>query len=187
MKKGFTIIEIVLALAVAGLIFLMVFLALPALQRAQRDKARRQDVSVVAGAIQQWRANNRGRNLQPETDLYQNTQGNDPNDTTQWQTAGNSKQLGPCLDANGDSNNPNQVLSSNSTLVGVYDGVATGAVYYQVGSVDKAGHISIFVGRKCPPDGYDHAADKVLMPKGAPNNYAIITVLATGGYFCQDV
>lgn len=30
-KKGFTIIEVVLVLAVAGLIFLMVFLALPAL------------------------------------------------------------------------------------------------------------------------------------------------------------
>ena len=30
-KKGFTIIEVVLVLAVAGLIFLMIFLALPAL------------------------------------------------------------------------------------------------------------------------------------------------------------
>jgi hypothetical protein cdiviTM7_02704 len=36
-KNGFTIIEVVLVLAVAGLIFLMVFLALPALQRSQRD------------------------------------------------------------------------------------------------------------------------------------------------------
>ena len=36
-KKGFTIIEVVLVLAIAGLIFLMVFLALPALQRSQRD------------------------------------------------------------------------------------------------------------------------------------------------------
>ena len=33
-KKGFTIIEVVLVLAIAGLIFLMVFVALPALQRA---------------------------------------------------------------------------------------------------------------------------------------------------------
>ena len=30
-KKGFTIIEVVLVLAIAGLIFLMVFIALPAL------------------------------------------------------------------------------------------------------------------------------------------------------------
>ena len=36
-KTGFTLIEVVLVLAVAGLIFLMVFLALPALQRSQRD------------------------------------------------------------------------------------------------------------------------------------------------------
>ena len=34
---GFTIIEVVLVLAIAGLIFLMVFIALPVLQRSQRD------------------------------------------------------------------------------------------------------------------------------------------------------
>lgn len=46
-KKGFTIIEVVLVLAIAGLIFLMVFLALPALQRSQRDTQRKQDVAMV--------------------------------------------------------------------------------------------------------------------------------------------
>ena len=40
-KKGFTIIEIVLVLAIAGLIFLMIFVALPALQRSQRDTQRK--------------------------------------------------------------------------------------------------------------------------------------------------
>ena len=38
---GFTIIEVVLVLAIAGLIFLMVFVALPALQRSQRDTQRK--------------------------------------------------------------------------------------------------------------------------------------------------
>ena len=42
-KKGFTIIEVVLVLAIAGLIFLMVFVALPALQRSQRDTQRRDE------------------------------------------------------------------------------------------------------------------------------------------------
>ena len=32
-KNGFTIIEVVLVLAIGGLIFLMVFIALPALQQ----------------------------------------------------------------------------------------------------------------------------------------------------------
>ena len=58
--KGFTIIEVVLVLAIAGLIFLMVFIALPALQRNQRDQARKNDVSVVAGAVTSYSSNNRG-------------------------------------------------------------------------------------------------------------------------------
>lgn len=41
LNKGFTIIEVVLVLAIAGLIFLAVFLALPALQRNQRDTQRK--------------------------------------------------------------------------------------------------------------------------------------------------
>ena len=49
-KKGFTIIEVVLVLAVAGLIFLMIFLALPALQRSQRDTERKQDIAMLVTA-----------------------------------------------------------------------------------------------------------------------------------------
>jgi prepilin-type N-terminal cleavage/methylation domain-containing protein len=58
-KKGFTIIEVVLVLAIAGLIFLMVFIALPALQRSQRDSQREQDLSRAQTAIQQYQSNNR--------------------------------------------------------------------------------------------------------------------------------
>ena len=50
-KKGFTIIEIVLVLAVASLIFLMIFVALPALQRSQRDTQRKNDFSIIRAAI----------------------------------------------------------------------------------------------------------------------------------------
>lgn len=58
-KAGFTIIEVVLVLAIAGLIFLMVFVALPALQRSQRDTARKSDVSLVSAAITSYSSNNR--------------------------------------------------------------------------------------------------------------------------------
>lgn len=56
-KQGFTIIEVVLVLAIAGLIFLMVFVALPALQRSQRDTARRNDMSRVDTSLVQWQTN----------------------------------------------------------------------------------------------------------------------------------
>ena len=59
--KGFTIIEVVLVLAIAGLIFLMVFLALPALQRSQRDTQRKQDVAMVVTTLHNLKANNKGR------------------------------------------------------------------------------------------------------------------------------
>ena len=59
-NKGFTIIEVVLVLAIAGLIFLMVFVALPALQSGQRDTSRKSDVGSVASAVTTYANNNRG-------------------------------------------------------------------------------------------------------------------------------
>lgn len=60
-KKGFTIIEVVLVLAIAGLIFLMVFIALPALQRGQRDTQRRDDMARALSQVSQYQANNGGK------------------------------------------------------------------------------------------------------------------------------
>ena len=60
-KKGFTIIEVVLVLAIAGLIFLMVFIALPALQRSQRNTRRRQDMARILSALNDYQANNNGQ------------------------------------------------------------------------------------------------------------------------------
>ncbi len=48
-------------LAIAGLIFLMVFIALPALQRSQRDTQRRDDMSRMMSQISQYSANNNGK------------------------------------------------------------------------------------------------------------------------------
>jgi len=58
--KGFTIIEVVLVLAIAGLIFMMVFIALPALQRSQRDAQRKNDLSRLNTALSSYQSNNRG-------------------------------------------------------------------------------------------------------------------------------
>ena len=60
-KPAFTIIEVVLVLAIAGLIFLMVFIALPALQRNQRDTQRKNDLSRTLTAVQSYQSNNRGQ------------------------------------------------------------------------------------------------------------------------------
>ncbi|MBC7459480.1 type II secretion system protein [Candidatus Saccharibacteria bacterium] len=60
-QKGFTIIEVVLVLAIAGLIFLMVFIALPALQRNQRDTQRKGDMGRLQTALINYTNSNRGK------------------------------------------------------------------------------------------------------------------------------
>lgn len=58
-NKGFTIIEVVLVLAIAGLIFAMVFIALPAMNRGQRDTSRKNDANTVVAALNTYRGNNK--------------------------------------------------------------------------------------------------------------------------------
>lgn len=60
-KRGFTIIEVVLVLAIGGLIFMMVFIALPALQRSQRDTQRNNDISRFVSQLTNYQSNNRGK------------------------------------------------------------------------------------------------------------------------------
>ena len=60
-RKGFTIIEVVLVLAIAGLIFLMVFIALPAVQRSQRNTQRENDLSRFLTAANDFQTNNSGK------------------------------------------------------------------------------------------------------------------------------
>ncbi len=62
-EKGFTIIEVALVLAIGALIFLVVFLAVPALQRNQRNDARKRDISNVVEAVTDYNSNNPGKAL----------------------------------------------------------------------------------------------------------------------------
>lgn len=59
-EKGFTIIEVLIVLAIAGLILLVVFLAVPALQRNARNTQRKEDVASIMGGISEFVNNNNG-------------------------------------------------------------------------------------------------------------------------------
>ena len=58
--KGFTLIEIVLVLAIAGLLLVIVFLAVSGAQKSRRDSQRKGDVSSVAGSLENYASNNNG-------------------------------------------------------------------------------------------------------------------------------
>ena len=59
--SGFTIIEVIIVLAIAGLILLVIFLAIPALQRHARNNARKTDVIALAASIAEFRNNHSGQ------------------------------------------------------------------------------------------------------------------------------
>lgn len=59
-EEGFTIIEVLIVLAIAGLILLVVFLAVPALQRNSRNTSMKNDVQNVLGGITEYQNANSG-------------------------------------------------------------------------------------------------------------------------------
>ena len=59
-KKAFSVVEVVLVLAVAGLIFIMVFFAVPTIRRRQHNTQRKDDLSRFVTAINDYSANNGG-------------------------------------------------------------------------------------------------------------------------------
>lgn len=59
-NEGFTIIEVLIVLAIAGLILLVVFLAVPALQRNSRNTSLKNDVQNVLGGVAEYQNVNSG-------------------------------------------------------------------------------------------------------------------------------
>ncbi|HEV2412430.1 MAG TPA: type II secretion system protein [Candidatus Saccharimonadales bacterium] len=107
-QKGFTIIEVVLVLAIAGLIFLIVFLALPDLERARRNTQRKSDLGHIVSALQSYASNNAGAfptaaNFQAFLNQYEPNMA-DPSTNVQYvYTAATVAQLGnPAKFAHGD-------------------------------------------------------------------------------------
>lgn len=57
---GFTIIEVLIVISIAGLIMLIVFQIMPSLLRNSRNNARRQDVAIILQALTRYQLNNSG-------------------------------------------------------------------------------------------------------------------------------
>jgi prepilin-type N-terminal cleavage/methylation domain-containing protein len=60
-QEGFTIIEVLIVLAIAALILLIVFLAVPALQRNSRNTSIKTDAANILAGINDYIGNNQGQ------------------------------------------------------------------------------------------------------------------------------
>jgi prepilin-type N-terminal cleavage/methylation domain-containing protein len=110
-SEGFTIIEVMIVLAIAALILLIVLLAVPALQRGSRNTQRKNDVSALSSAVGDFINNNNGTGPAAQADVtslvknvklsqydpaqvfYQGTQASAPTTVSTEATAGSASVL----------------------------------------------------------------------------------------------
>lgn len=59
-NRAFTLIEVVIVIAIGALIILVVLQAVSNAQESQRDSTRRQEASQISAALEQFAANNQG-------------------------------------------------------------------------------------------------------------------------------
>ena len=177
-KRGFTIIEVVLVLAIAGLIFLMVFIALPALQRSQRDTQRRNDMGRFISQLAQYQTNNSGRT--PAQNVSNVTSAS----TTNWNTF-----ITNYLRSNGDSFNDPDGTNYQVAYVCVLSSAA--ACSSSNGSpavlpnsdnmtwdVNKNG-IYVYVGARCNGESITYVSN-------SPRQIAIRYKLEGAGIYCAN-
>ena len=185
-KEGFTIIEVVLVLAIAGLIFLMVFIAWPALQRSQRDTQRRSDMARLATALAQYQSNNGGKLPPTGTD----------NSTTRWTTNsdygknGNFNDGSSCaktsacgfirdyLHSSSDTKNTFQDPNGKYYQIVFFEN--TNSIYENLNAQKTPEDLWIYVTYNAKCSGEDSAA-----ATGA-NNYTIRYKLEGAGVYCID-
>jgi prepilin-type N-terminal cleavage/methylation domain-containing protein len=171
-EKGFTIIEVALVLAIAALIFLVVFLAVPALQRNQRDDARKRDVSNVVAAATTVQGNT---GAQPTAGLaYSST-------TTDTKTSN----LKDYLDTQSNNVDYVTVVAYNSQTLG--DSVAATNAGKKDGVNPSLNQIIVFTGAKCG-DG-TQGTQNTKISAANKRASAVVVQIENGGvgkYYCQD-
>ncbi|NTW61211.1 prepilin-type N-terminal cleavage/methylation domain-containing protein [Candidatus Saccharibacteria bacterium] len=164
-RTGFTIIEVVLVLAIAGLIFMMVFIALPALQRTQRDMQRKDDLARMMTELTHYTSNNRGSL---------------PNGTSGWNSfetsyllANNDTFVDPAGAASGQSVTDRYNLKIDSS--GTYTDLTSTSFS------DAQNMIYVAPGAIC------NASDSAASPTySGQRKVAIRMVLEGGGVSCQN-
>ena len=173
-KQGFTIIEVALVLAIAGLIFLMMMIALPALQRQQRDTARKEDIESLIANIKKYQENNRGA-----------LPTNDTNTSTNWNHFVSVYMKDGFEDpSSGKVYNLEIYNCSNS---GATDSNCTGEAKTALDNVitksfaDNDFKMYVIVGAKCAGD-----ESKGAVKTSNPRKYSVLYKLEGGGLFCAD-
>lgn len=116
--EGFTIIEVLIVLAIAGLIMLIVFLAVPALQRNSRNTQRTNDASLIGGSVGECLANKNGQKASCDSLAELQAVGLDLTKLTQLTTAPVVTPGDPAMPAAGNTNQANVGYTAKCNTAG---------------------------------------------------------------------
>ena len=153
---GFTIIELMIVLGIAALILAGVLIAVPALQRNQRNNNRRADISYVQARIVQFQGDNQGAMPDSDDDMAVVTGSDDDSTfyaaTNSWDVAGDWELEAGTTGADGAADEYNIWVDAGDAA-----DVALSANFSDPGDGDAAGgdplpdedHFDVFVGYSC--------------------------------------
>lgn len=165
-QKGFTIIEILIVLAIAGLILTMVFIAVPQLQRNTRDNQRQDLAGRLASELGTYSSNNQGV-------FPFNGAG------ASWVSCGSLAASQGCNDWYSRYINGNVNIKDPKTGSDVAINMSTSSTL----PAWSAGNVYISVGNKC-------SGESITAGGGGGANskqYALLIALdRSGTYFCVD-
>lgn len=122
--EGFTIIEVLIVLAIAGLILLIVFLAVPALQRNNRNTQRNSDASRLGGSVSECLSAKNGQTTSCDTLAELQAVSLDTSKVSQLTTI-NVSGAAPTMPASGVTNTAN--IGFNATCNTAGDAVTAGS------------------------------------------------------------
>lgn len=161
----------VLVLAIAGLILAMVFIALPALQRSQRDVQRKNDVALVKTALENYKSNNMGK--YPWHDVPMESS------YVSMPSATIESFIDNYLSKDGDFKSPGGgKYSVWGTVFGTSkSGMSHSVHYYNV--------IQIFANAKCD-SSQPLGVAKLSSKESNKNRYVVFAYQESGSYYCLD-
>lgn len=191
-QDGFTIVEVVLVLAIAGLIFAMVFIAYPTLRKSMDVRAVKNDISTVRAALESFKSTNRNK-LPFQKQIEEN------NNSFVGHVSLTDQDCRPKNMANmrhRDIENSFRNHVSDTNIVKCVSLSASKTRPGQVSSMnfkklpDEFNTVSVSIGSVCYSfrKGYEDQDYGYVYLKGGNSTgaYAIYTVLPDGVMYCED-
>lgn len=177
---GFTIIEVVLVLAIAGLIFLMVFIALPSLQRSQRDTERRIKMANVQTKVMDYQNNNNGK-LPNDGSVDAVEDGQLANMDDEWECSRTNPNAAKCFIRNylnGVNATENEFVDPQGWAYGLtIETLDEDEFFLQPSDYEK---YMVYIEKKAKCDG------ERAIPSNNARDYAILVKLEGSGTYCRS-